>query len=71
MEQGQGKPLAPEKIEKIKRLLATSDMTMPEIAERMGCSRDRVVSINRKFQIRIYGNKRSSWVVNTEFRNTA
>jgi len=66
MERGQGKPLSPEKIEKIKKLLATSDLSMPDIAERMGCARGRVVSINRKFQIRLYGTKRSSWVVNKD-----
>jgi hypothetical protein len=71
MERGQGKPLSPERIEKIKKLLATSDLSMPDIAERMGCARGRVVSINRKFQIRLYGNKRSRWVINKHFGNTA
>jgi hypothetical protein len=65
----QGKPLSPAKIVKIKRLLASTDMTIPEIAARMACSRSRVVAINRKFQIRLYGKKRSSWVVSKAFRN--
>jgi hypothetical protein len=64
MERRQGKRLAAEKIEKIKNLLATTDMTMAEIAERMHCSRGRVIFINRKFRIRIYGKKRSAWTVN-------
>jgi hypothetical protein len=66
MERGQGKPLSPEKIGKIKKLLATSDLSIPDIAERMGCARGRVVSINSKFQIRLYGRKRSSWIVNKQ-----
>jgi hypothetical protein len=64
MERGQGKPISSEKIAKIKKLLASTDLSMPDIAERMGCTRGRVVSINRRFQLRIYANKRSSWVVN-------
>jgi hypothetical protein len=67
MERGQGKPLSAAKVEKIKKLLATTDLSMVEIAERMGCNRSRVVSINTKFRIRMYGKKRSSWTVNKRF----
>jgi hypothetical protein len=66
---GKGKPLSPAKIDQIKTLLALTDMSMPEIAERIGCTRSRIASINQKFQIRLYKNKRSSWVVNSAFRN--
>jgi predicted DNA-binding protein YlxM (UPF0122 family) len=44
-------------------LLRESDMTLPEIADRMNCSRSAVASINRKFQIRVYAGKRSQWNV--------
>jgi hypothetical protein len=52
-----------ERIRKIKSLLAYTDMTMSEIAERMGHSGSAIVSINRKFAIRIYSN-RYHWIVN-------
>src|SRR5215475_10043064 len=68
MERGQGKALSPAKIAKIKTLLTSIDMSMSEIAERMGCSRSRVVAVNEKFKIRLYRNKRSSWVVNRASR---
>jgi hypothetical protein len=63
MVRGQGRPLSEIKVGRIKMLLATTDLSLPDIAERMGCARGRVVSINQKYQIRQYGNKRSSWVV--------
>ena len=63
MERGQGRRFSPEKIAKIKSLLATTDMSIPEIAERMGCSGAPIVAINRKYAIRAYNNKRSSWVL--------
>jgi predicted DNA-binding protein YlxM (UPF0122 family) len=45
-------------------LLRDSDMSLREVADRMRCSRSAVAAINRKFQIRIYGGKRSHWDVN-------
>jgi hypothetical protein len=63
MQRGQGRRFSPEKVERIKYLLATTDMTIPEIAQRMGCSGTPIVAINRKFGIRAYNNKRSSWVL--------
>jgi hypothetical protein len=68
MEWKQGKPLSKETIEKMSQLLAATDLSMSEIAERMGCTPGRVGSINRKFGIRIYGKKRSSWTVNERFQ---
>jgi len=65
---GQGRPLTPEKIRKIKELLATTDLSIKDIAARMGCTRGRVVAINTKFQIRLYGKKRSSWILNKRYR---
>jgi hypothetical protein len=49
-------------IKRIVMLLADTDMTIPEIAQRMSCSRSAVAAINRKFQIRKYQNLRSSWI---------
>ena len=49
-------------IKRIVMLLGNTDMTIPEIAQRMSCSRSAVAAINRKFQIRKYQNLRSSWV---------
>ena len=63
MERGQGKPLSAERIDKIRELLATSDLSIVRIAERIGCVRGRVSFINRKFRIRIYGKGRFSWTV--------
>ena len=64
MERGQGRRFSEQKIEKIKSLLATTDLTIPEIAERMGCSGGPIVAINRKYKIRFYNKRRRHWTVN-------
>jgi hypothetical protein len=69
MVRGQGIRLTESKIARIRMLLATTDLSLPEIAERMGCTPGRVVSINQRFQIRMYGNNRTSWVVNKDLPN--
>ena len=63
MVRGQGRPLTELKINRIKMLLTTTDLSLPQIAERMGCTPGRVVSINQRFQIRMYGKSRTSWVM--------
>ena len=60
----QGKYFSEEELNRIVVLLRDSDMTLPEIADRMHCSRSAVAAINRKFQIRVYSGKRSEWNVN-------
>jgi hypothetical protein len=45
-------------------LLRESDMSLPEIADRMRCSRSAVASINRKFRVRLYEGRRSQWSLN-------
>ena len=40
----------------------------PEIAQRLGCSRSAVVSINRKFQVRDYAGHRSTWNVSPAYK---
>jgi hypothetical protein len=60
--------LSTETNEKITVLLATTDLSIPRIAERMACSQSTVKSINRKYEIRAYGKRRSRWIVNKDFR---
>jgi hypothetical protein len=57
---GKGNYFTDHCIRRITVLLAT-DLTIPEIAERMSCSRTSIVSINRKFQVRAYAGKRTTW----------
>jgi hypothetical protein len=48
-------------VQRIVSLLATTDMTVTEIAQRMSCSKSAVLSINRKRQIRHYDGLHSTW----------
>jgi hypothetical protein len=64
---GQGIHFPAETIERIKRLLAATDVSLADIADRMECSKSAVASINRKYGIRDYGKKRSRWTVNKDF----
>ncbi|PYS04926.1 MAG: hypothetical protein DMG15_22950 [Acidobacteria bacterium] len=61
---GQGQYFSEKKVRRITQLLSSTDMTIKEIAERMSCSRTTVSSINRKFQLRLYGRKEDA-VANT------
>ena len=45
-------------------LLATTDLNIPDIAERMNCSPAAVSAINRRLGVRIYDKKRNSWKLN-------
>ncbi len=69
MIRSQGKYFSKDEVNRIVMLLRESDMTLPEIADRMRCSRSAVAAINRRFQIRLYGGKRSQWSLNSEQRN--
>jgi hypothetical protein len=69
MRQRQGRRLAQEKIAKIQQLLADTNMTISEIAERIGHSKAVILVINQKFAIRIY-KRRSHWLVNSEWKST-
>ena len=71
MIRSQGKYFSKDELNRIVMLLRESDMTLPEIADRMRCSRSAVAAINRKFQIRLYGGKRSQWSLNSECRPLA
>ena len=48
----QGCVLSEQQVQKIVSLLASTDMTMTQIAERMRCSKGVVSSVNRKFRVR-------------------
>ena len=63
MLQGRGRTFPTETIEKIRQLLAVTDVSLAEISERMNCSKSAVTSINSKYQVRVYENKRTRWTV--------
>ena len=62
MQRSQGKYFSDAEINRIKLLLASTDMTLQEIATRMSCAKSSVVSINHTYQIRDYGGRRAFWV---------
>jgi len=61
----QGRSFTDRQLVKIIRLLSSTDLTINQIAERMGCSRSAVVGINRRHGIRDYSGRRSRWTVRT------
>jgi len=69
MRKRQGRRLPEEKIARIQRLLADTDMTISEIVERVGHSKAVILAINRKFAIRIYTG-RSQWLVNGDWKSS-
>ena len=68
----QGRHLSEEDIKQIVRLLAKTDLSMADIADRMDCSRSVVSTINRKYGIRIYDKNGRQWVLKGDYlRNPA
>jgi IS30 family transposase len=67
MRHSQGRHLTEKQISTIKRLLAGTDMTISEIAERLGRAKATIIAVNQKFKIRIYKG-RSHWYVNEELK---
>jgi hypothetical protein len=59
MRQGQACPET--KLRRILQLLSMTEMGVPEIALRMGCSRSLVLSINRRYSVRSYDGRRKKW----------
>jgi hypothetical protein len=57
-----GKALSVDQVRRIVSLLASTELTVPEIAERMGCSRSTVVTVNRCHGVRHYQGHRNVWV---------
>jgi DNA-binding MurR/RpiR family transcriptional regulator len=58
---GRGRHLSDDSIRQVVRLLASTEMTASDIAERMGYSKSTVITINRKFQVRQYDGLRTRW----------
>ena len=63
MVRSQGRYFTKEQIERIVLLLRDTDMTLPEIATRMRCSRSAVAAINQKYQVRDYEGRRGQWTI--------
>ena len=55
--------LSETEVRRIVYLLSETDLVVEIIAERMGCSKSAVMSINRRFHIRDYGKHRNTWNV--------
>jgi len=61
----QGRSLSERQVNRIIDLLASTEMTMPQIAIRMGCSRSAVTSVNTRFGVRNYQGSRAKWKLGT------
>ena len=59
----QGCALTEQEVRRIIHLLISTDMSIGDIAKRMGCSHSVIVAINRKFQVREYAGLRSEWTL--------
>jgi IS30 family transposase len=59
----QGSALSEYEIRRIVTLLTSTEMTIHEIATRMGCSPSTVVNVNRNYQVRQYAGARTQWRV--------
>ena len=64
MVRSQGRYFSEGELSRIIMLLRNSELSLPEIADRMSCSRSAIAAINRKFQIRLYEGRRSQWNLN-------
>ncbi len=62
----QGRSLTDDQVTRIINLLASTDMPISQIAERMGCSKSAVIAVNRKNSIRDYSGQRNRWKVRIE-----
>jgi hypothetical protein len=60
----QGRSLDDFQIHRIVSLLARTDMSLIEIAQRMGCSHAVVAAINRRYEVREYAGRRNRWSLN-------
>jgi hypothetical protein len=61
MIRSQGKSFSDQELIRITELLRDSELSLPQIAQRMRCSRSAIAAINRKFRVRIYEGRRSQW----------
>jgi hypothetical protein len=58
-----------QELKKIMELLRSSDLSIAQIAERMQRTRGTIAAINRKYRIRDYLGKRSTWKVSDPHKN--
>jgi len=58
-----GCSLSGQEVKRIVMLLANTDMTIFEIAQRMTCSRGTIAAINQRFQVRKYEGPKSRWIL--------
>jgi hypothetical protein len=58
---GQGRYLSDLEIKSMIYLLSRTDMSIAQIAKRMNCSKSAILSINRRFGVRNYKGKRTTW----------
>jgi len=59
----QGRSLSEQQVQRIINLLLSTEMSICDIAKRMGCSHSVVVSINRKFRVRQYAGLKREWTL--------
>ena len=64
----QGCAFQESEIRRIVSLLASTDMSLLDIAQRTGCSRGAIAAINRRFQVREYAGHRTRWALTPAFR---
>ena len=55
--------LSEYEINRIQQLLAETELSFQNIAERMDCAKSTVIAINRKYNIRAYRGRRTHWEV--------
>jgi IS30 family transposase len=67
----QGQQLTESQKSRIMELLVETDLSLPTIAERVGCSKSAVGSFNRRHGVRQYGGNRSRWETADVSRKTA
>jgi hypothetical protein len=64
----QGCALEESEIRRIVSLLASTDMSLLDIAQRTGLSRGAIAAINRRHQVREYAGHRTSWALTPAFQ---
>jgi hypothetical protein len=58
-------------VQRIIDLLASTEVSLTAIAERMGCSRTLVITINQRFQVRKYNGMRTRWLQECDHASAA
>jgi hypothetical protein len=61
----QGCSLQDSEIRRIIQLLASTDLSLMDIAQRTGRSHAAIAAVNRRFQVRHYGGRRSTWALDS------